>query len=131
MYEEGAFEYPDTQDDEGSFKTFEPDISFQEPPCKKQKMDDSIFKNISEKFNPKKIVDSEINGDLAQFVNNTFQDGISDEGQAEILKDICHPSNCDALIKTKVNQSIWRLLKPHTQTDDVKMQSIQNNIIKA
>ena len=69
MYEEGAFEYPDTQYD-GSFKTFEPDISFQEPPCKKQKMDDSIFKNISEKFNPKKIVDSEINGDLAQFVNN-------------------------------------------------------------
>ena len=36
-----------------------------------------------------------------------------------------------ALAKTTVNQPIWRLLKPHTQTDDVKMQSIQNNIIKA
>ena len=34
-------------------------------------------------------------------------------------------------MKTKVNQSIWRLLKPNTQTDDVKMQTIQNNVIKA
>ena len=34
-------------------------------------------------------------------------------------------------MKTKVHQSIWRLLKPNTQTDDVKMQTIQNNVIKA
>lgn len=102
-----------------------------EPPSKKQKTDDSIFKNISEKFNPKETVDIEINEDLAEFVNATFRDGISDERQTELVKDIHRPSNCQALVKTKVNQSIWRLLKPHTQTDDVKMQTIQNNIVKA
>ena len=103
-----------------------------EPPIKKQKTaKDSVFKNISEKFNPKESVDSAVNEDLAFFINSTFRDGISDERQSELVKEIHRPSNCEALVKTKVNQSIWRLLKPNTQTDDVKMQTIQNNIIKS
>ena len=105
--------------------------SLSEPPTKKQKADDSIFKNISEKINPKETVDNEINPDLAEFVNAAFRDSISDKRQTELVKEIHRPVNCQALVKMKVNQSIWRLLKPHTQTDDVKMQTIQNNIIKA
>lgn len=103
-----------------------------EPPIKKQKTaEDSVFKNISEKFNPKESVDSAVNEDLASFINSTFRDGISDDRQSELVKDIHRPSNCESLVKTKVNQSIWRLLKPNTQTDDVKMQTIQNNVIKS
>lgn len=103
-----------------------------EPPHKKQKTaENSVFKNISEKFNPKESVDSAVNEDLASFINSTFRDGISDERQSELVKEIHRPSNCESLVKTKVNQSIWRLLKPNTQTDDVKMQTIQNNVIKS
>ena len=80
-YEESDFEYTDARDDEGSFETFH----FKNLHAKKQKMDESIFKNISEKFNPKEVMDSEINDGLAQFVNNTFRDGISEERQAEII----------------------------------------------
>ena len=101
-----------------------------EPPTKKQKADDSIFKNISEKFNPKETVDNEINPDLAEFVNAAFRDGISDERQTELVKEIHRPVNCQALVKTKVNQSIWRLLKPHTQTDDVKMKQFRTTSLK-
>ena len=120
-YESENSEYPDQVVDLDS-----------EPPTKKQKVSpDSVFKNISEKFNPKESVDLEVNEDLASFVNSTFRDGISDDRQNDLIKDTHRPNNCDALVKTKVNQSIWRLLKPQTQTDDVKMQSIQNNIIKA
>ena len=34
-------------------------------------------------------------------------------------------------MKTRVNQGIWRLLKTQTQTDDSKMQDIQNLVVKA
>ena len=34
-------------------------------------------------------------------------------------------------MKTRVNQGTWRLLKPTTQTNDAKMQAIQNVIVKS
>ena len=76
-------------------------------------------------------MDSDVNEELAEFVNSAFIDGITEEHQTLLVKDINRPSNCPALVKTKVNQPIWRLLNSHTQTDDSKMQAIQNNIIKA
>ena len=76
-------------------------------------------------------VDNEIKDDLASFVNNAFRNGVSDEKLAELVKDIHRPSNCDALVKTRVNQGLWRLLKPHTQTEDSKLQSVQNCIVKS
>ncbi|MEW8548333.1 MAG: hypothetical protein AB2693_32925 [Candidatus Thiodiazotropha sp.] len=123
---------------DGDFENVDPNETYEgasvvsEPPTKIQKLDkSSIFKNISDKFNPKEVVDSDINEELAEFINSAFREGISDDKQTELLKEIHRPSNCNFLVKTTVNQPIWRLLKPHTQTDDVKMQSIQNNIIKA
>lgn len=108
------------------------DSSEVEPPQKKQKTDDaSVFKSLTDKFQNSETVDCEINDDLAFFVNNAFRNGISEDKQSEMTKDIHRPSNCDALVKTRVNQGIWRLLKPQTQTDDSKMQGIQTHIIKA
>lgn len=113
-------------------ESFEGASEVSEPPKKIQKLDkDSIFKNISEKFNPKEVVDPDFNDEFAECINSAFHQGISDDKRDELLKEIHRPSNCHALVKTTVNQPIWRLLKPHTQTDNVKMQSIQNNIIKA
>ena len=102
-----------------------------EPPLKKQKLERaSVFKNIHDKFNPKETVDVDINSELAEFINTAFREGegISEDKQSELLKEIHHPNNCSTLVKTTVNQPIWRLLKAHTQTDDIKMQLIQNNI---
>ena len=101
-----------------------------EPPNKKQKTD-SVFKNINIKFNTKEKVDPDIDEELAKFIKSAFIDGITEDDQTLLTKDVNRPGNCPALVKTRVNQSIWRLLKSHTQTDDSKMQSIQNNIIKA
>ena len=103
----------------------------EESPPKKQKTDGSIFKNISEKFNPKEVTDHDIDSDLKDFINVTFREGISDDQQTDLVKNIHRPGNAFAMVKTKVNQCIWRLLKPQTQTDDVKMQTIQNDMIKA
>ena len=98
------------------------------PPSKKTK---TTFKGLSDKFLLAEKVDNEVNEDLAQFVNSSFRSGVSDERVAEITKDVYRPNNCDSLTKTRVNPGIWRLLKPQTQTDDAKMQAIQNLMIKA
>lgn len=66
-----------------------------------------------------------------QFVNNSFRNGIFDERFSEILKDIHSPSNCECLAKTRVNCGVWRLLKPQTQTEDAKLQTVQNLTVKA
>lgn len=132
QYEAHVYENADLEnlDPELSLEVSSVVSEISEPPNKKQKTD-SIFKNISEKFNPKEQVDSEINEELAEFINSAFIDGITDVKQTDLTKGINRPNNCTALVKTKVNQPIWRLLKPHTQTDDSKMQTIQNNVIKA
>ena len=87
----------------------------------KQKTGGSIFKNMSEKFNPKEVTDHGTDSDLKDFINSTFREGISDDQQIDLGKNIHMPGNTFAIVKTKVNQCIWRLLKPQTQTDDVKM----------
>ncbi|MES9883155.1 MAG: hypothetical protein ABW185_20010, partial [Sedimenticola sp.] len=113
-------------------ESLEEGASAYEPSLKKQKMSEhSVFKNLCDKFNHKEVVDSEVNDDLVGFINTAFRDGITDERQNEIMKEINRPQNCEALAKTRVNQSIWRLLKPHTQTEDVKMQNVQSLVIKA
>ena len=123
------YPYDAAQDDCADPPLLEDDCNESSP--KQQKTDGSIFKNISEKFNPKEVTDHDIDLDLKDFINATFRDGISDDQQTDLVKNIHRPGNTLALVKTKVNQCIWRLLKPQTQSDDVKMQTIQNDMIKA
>lgn len=103
-----------------------------EPPTKKAKTDDSsVFKALYEKFQNSESTDSEVDENLAEIINHAFRNGLSDEKLSELLKDIYRPVNCSALVKTRVNQGIWRLLKATTQTDDSKMQAVQNVMIKS
>lgn len=104
-----------------------------EPASKKQKSEEgSIFKSLSDEFQNTESVDPSIkHEDLSAFINNAFRNGISDEKQSDLFKYIHRPSNTESLQKTRVNQCIWRLLKAQTQTEDSKMQTIQNLMIKA
>jgi hypothetical protein len=90
-----------------------------------------IFSSLVNKFQQEDAVDSEVNDDLAHFVNMSFRSGLTEDKLSDIVKDIHRPQNCEALVKTRVNQGIWRLLKMHTQADDNRMQVIQDLIIKA
>ena len=102
-------------------------------PAKKQKTEEgSIFKSLATKFQSLESVASATEDDeLAEFVNTSFRNGITDDKQAELVKDIRRPANTESLQKTRINQGIGRLLKSQTQTEDSKMQAIQNLIIKA
>lgn len=91
----------------------------------------NVFKSLAGKYQQAESVDNEVNDCLASFVNVSFRNGITDEKQSELTKSINRPVNCESLTKTRVNQGIWRLLKPNTQADDNKMQQIQNLIVKS
>ena len=70
----------------------------------------SVFKTLKNKFQRVDIVDDVVNEDLADFVNTSFKNGLTDEKKNELLKDIHRPANTEALVRTRVNQGIWRLL---------------------
>ena len=133
---EGEFEYEDQvpDDDDCSLSGLTQTVN-EEPPTKKQKtdhQDGSIFKSLSDKFQSLESTDPATKfEELADFVTTSFRNGITEDKQAELLKNIRRPSNVEGLQKTRVNQGIWRLLKSQTQTDDSKMQTIQNLILKA
>ncbi len=49
---------------------------------KNRKMSEpSVFKNLCDKFNHKEVVDSEVNDDLAGFINTAFRDGSQMNGK--------------------------------------------------
>lgn len=127
-FEQDDYYEPEAEDESVSHSQFSDEN--QPPPPKKQKTE-SLFKDWSDKFQTTEKVDNEVNDDLAQFVNNSFRSGVNDDKVSEILKEIHRPSNCESLVKTRVNTAIWRLLKSNSQTEDSKMQAIQNLVIKA
>ena len=73
-----------------------------EPPAKKQKIEkDSIFKSLSNKFQSiESVAPSTKDKELDKFVNSSFSGGISDDKQAELVKNIRRPANTDRLLKT-------------------------------
>ena len=96
-----------------------------EPPAKKQKTEEgSIFKSLSNKFQSlESVAPPTKDKELDKFVNGSFSGGISDDKQAESVKNIRRPANTDRLLKTRVNQGIWRFLKSQDQTEGSKMQT--------
>jgi len=96
-----------------------------------KKGEKSVYRTVADKITRKEIVDNEINDDLAAFVNSSFRDGLAKDKMEEMIGNIYRPQNCDALVKTRVNQGIWSLLRPSTHSDDDRMQTIQENVVKA
>ena len=59
----------------------------------------SNFKYLVEKFKVKEKVDSPVDSDLAELVNNMFQNGLPDHQLSELVKNINRPENCSMLTK--------------------------------
>lgn len=89
------------------------------------------FKDLVEKFKVKDKVDPPVDTDLAELVNNFFQNGLPDHQLAEITKNITRPENCTMLTKTRVNQLIWDLLSDYTRQEENRIQYRQGLMIKA
>ena len=60
----------------------------------------SVFKTLRNKFQQVDMVDDVVNEDLADFVNTSFKNGLTNEKKNELLKDIHRPANTEALVRT-------------------------------
>ena len=98
---------PDSCIETGDYSQEIPVCEVEEPPVKRSRtVDGSVFKTLTEKFQSTESLDAEVNENLASFVNNAFHNGISEEKQNDMLKNIHRPVNCDRLVKIRVNQGI-------------------------
>ena len=79
------------------------------------------------KFKKIDSVDKDVALPLADIVNTAFRDGMPDDVYNELTKNINQLGNCVSLKETWVNQGVWCVLKPYTQTED----SYQNAVVKA
>ena len=124
------FDYEYEEDTESIPCQFEPEGDFIQESLESTSTA-SIFKKLSNKFQQSEQVDVDVHPDLANLVNNSFRNGLSDDNLDEISKQILRPENCDSLVKTHVNQGIWRLVKSFTQSEDSRLTAIQGVLLKA
>ena len=94
-------------------------------------MEESVFHKFSKTFRKADVVSEPVDKTLAELVNETFREGMSDENHQEVMKEIQRPSNCDSLKEIKVHSAVWGILKQQTQMEDAKLRGIQNCVIKA
>jgi len=68
---------------------------------------------------------------LAAMLNKMARSKLSEEKLKEKLNKYSRPQNCENLVGAKVNPEIWSKIRPETRSHDLKMQKIQNTILKA
>ena len=64
-------------------------------------------------------------------MNKMARTKLSEEKLKEKLNKYSLPQNCENLVGAKVNPEIWSKIRPETRSSDLKMQKIQNTILKA
>ena len=136
LYEQDTCTEYDHYDDPEYVDIENPECQSIPPPDKRshgevEADEDDVFNIFVKKFKKSDIVDKDINQKLADMINSTFREGMTDESYNDILKNIHRPENCYALKETRVNAGVWSVLKPQTQTEDSKIRGIQNSVVKA
>ena len=74
---------------------------------------------------------SPVGDKLAAMLNKMARSKLSEEKLKEKLNKYSRPQNCENLVGAKVNPEIWSKIRPQTRSRDLKMQKIQNTILKA
>ena len=72
----------------------------------------------------------EVAENLAKVVNKRVRTKLAEEKLKEKQNLYSRPKNCEAMAPTRVNSEIWRQLQPHTHLQDVRMQKVQNSLLK-
>jgi len=67
---------------------------------------------------------------LAAILNKMARNKLDDKLK-EKLNKYPRPKNCENLVGAKVNPEIWSKVRPETRSRDLKLQKIQNSILKA
>lgn len=114
-----------------------------EPPCKRKKADESaaeegnsittpnkFLSSLEKKANTQEATGPKINDTLASHVTSIMRQKPEEESEKNLLQTILRPENCPGLSKITVNQVIWDRVSAEARTGDVKMQRVQNALVK-
>ena len=67
---------------------------------------------------------------LAKVVDKLLRTRLAEEKLKEKQSLYSGPKNCEAMVPTQVNLKIWQQLQPHTRSQDIRMQKVQNYLLK-
>ena len=113
----------------------------EEPPAKKQKGDadnnnnekeKSRFVSMAARCKTAESCDKEIDGVLANNIDELFRNGMNEKQYEDLLKheNTNRPQNCESLSVVKTNQLVWDILSPETRTSDKKLQNVELSVVK-
>ncbi|XP_046578019.1 uncharacterized protein LOC124285797 [Haliotis rubra] len=104
------------------------------PSSSKSKPDDEFFQEIHEQLMDKERTSEPVNTLLAGIVDDLmFKTSRPDDSKVKEKMEATltlRPVNCASLVPTRVDELIWTLMKPNTQTVDKKLQKTQAMIVK-
>ena len=92
--------------------------------------DNNVWQQIANEFTQDDSVGPEVNSALADMVNALFTKKMNDETMTQKMKNVLRPKNCANLVTPRINHLIWDRLKPNTRSFDIKLQRIQNCMLK-
>lgn len=89
------------------------------------------WQSLAKDFLDDETIGPKVNDGIAKMVNTMFSKRLNDDTVAQRMKNVTRPANCESMVTPKVNALIWDKLKPETRSLDIRMQKIQNCILKA
>ena len=93
--------------------------------------DCDILGSIAAEYNLDEQCEEEISPKLADIVNKLLRNRLTEDKLKEKLTQSTRPKNCDNTTGIKVNAEIWPKLQPSTRSYHIKMQRVQNTLLKA
>ncbi|XP_071109086.1 uncharacterized protein [Haliotis cracherodii] len=93
---------------------------------------DKFLVTIHDQIKTKEKTGDRINQELADIINELmFKSTRPDDDDVKSkLDSIVRPDNCPSLVATRVDELIWSLMRPHSQSMDKKFQKCQLMIVK-
>ena len=96
-----------------------------------QEYTDDILCELTEEFNNDELCNPKINTKLAKAINEVWGKKLTPEKLKIRLNKHLKPENCDQLPPTLVNMEIFSNIPAHTRSQDVKLQKMQNFLLKS
>ena len=86
-----------------------------------------MLTSIAEKLHMQEKVDSNVDSQLSTIINKLMfrKEKPDEEKLKEKLNLILRPANCTSLVTTKVDEFIWKRLRPQTRSFDSRAQVAQ------
>ncbi|XP_038051565.1 uncharacterized protein LOC119724536 isoform X2 [Patiria miniata] len=92
--------------------------------------DDQLLNNFEQLYTEDAPTAAAVNEKLAKVIDKMVRNKLPEDKAAEKLKALQRPTNVKNLECTRVNPEVWSSLKPKTRSQDIKLQKVQQALMK-